>query len=305
MDRYNHLNKYLINKFGRRTLKICVDGHFTCPNRNGDKGVGGCIFCSPQGAGENIKGICIDRTKSIVNQVSSFLQSYRGERADSFIVYFQAFSGTYDSLDNLKSVYDTALSVSKKIVGLSVATRPDLIDDNVAKLLSSYKDKYYVSVELGLQTANESIGKFINRCYTNDDYLNACRILSKYDIDVVTHIMVGLPFEQEKDIDDTVRLINISGAKGVKIHNTYVVKDTKLAQMYNDGKYEPISLDYYVKQVGRIISMLDKSIIVHRITGDPPAQDFVAPEYATHKKIMLNAINRNLESKNIFQGENL
>lgn len=303
MDRYNHLNKYLINKFGMRTLKICVDGHFTCPNRNGAKGYGGCIFCGAKGAGENIKGVLSDRKLSIVNQINTFLNSYRGERADKFIVYFQAFSGTYDSIDNLKELYDIALGVSDKIVGLQIATRPDLIDDDVARLLSAYKDKYYVCVELGLQTANENIGKLINRCYTNWDYIKACQILHKYDIDIVSHLMIGLPNESKQDILDTVALINKSGAKGIKIHNTYVVKNTHLAQMLEREEYTPITLENYVNMVGEVIKNLNKDIIIHRITGDPPKCDFVAPEYAVHKKIVINAINRYLEENNIFQGE--
>lgn len=303
MDRYNHLNKYLINKFGTRTLKICVDGHFSCPNRNGDKGLGGCIFCGAKGAGENIKGILSDRKLSIVNQINTFLNSYRGERADKFIVYFQAFSGTYDSTINLKELYDIALGVSDKIVGLQVATRPDLIDDNVAQLLASYKDRYYVCVELGLQTANESIGKIINRCYTNLDYMQACQILHKYDIDIVSHLMIGLPNENKQDILDTVALINKSGAQGIKIHNTYVVKNTRLAQMFERGEYTPITLEYYVNMIGEVIPNLNKDVIIHRITGDPPKSDFVAPEYAVHKKIVINAINKYLEDNNIYQGE--
>lgn len=266
--------------------------------------MGGCIFCGAKGAGENIQGKLSERNQSIVNQIQLFLNSYRGLRAEKFIAYFQAFSGTYDSISTLKEMYDTALGVSEKIVGLQIATRPDLIDESVAKLLASYKEKYYVCVELGLQTANENIGKNINRCYTNDDYIKACQILNKYNIDIVTHLMIGLPNECVKDIMDTVELINNSGAKGIKIHNTYIVKNTKLAQMYSRGEYEPITMDYYVKMVGRVISCLRKDIIVHRITGDPPRADFVAPDYATHKKILLNEINKYLENNNIYQGEN-
>ena len=133
---------YLKKRFGKRTLKICVDGNFTCPNRDGTKGIGGCIFCGSSGSGENIKGKCEDTLDSIKNQVNLFLNSYRGLRAEQFIIYFQSFSGTYDSIENLKKKYDMALSQSSKIIGLEVATRPDLIDDDVSKLLASYKSKY-------------------------------------------------------------------------------------------------------------------------------------------------------------------
>lgn len=303
MFRYNHLNQYLKKRFGERTLKICIDGGFTCPNRDGTKGKGGCIFCGSLGAGENIKGKLENILDSIKNQTQSFLSSYRGERAEKFIVYFQAFSGTYDNIESLKEKYDTALSVSEKIIGLEVATRPDLINEEVVNLLKSYQSKYYVCVELGLQTANEEIGEKINRCYTNESFLKASELLKRNNIDFVTHLMVGLPDETQKDIMDTVDLINKSGANGIKIHNTYVLKNTLLEKLFVEGKYKPITQDYYVEMVGKILQSLRPDIIIHRITGDPPKQTFVAPEWATHKKIVLNAIEKEIMEKNIYQGE--
>lgn len=303
MERYNHLNQYLKEKFGNRTLKICVDGNFSCPNRDGTKGKGGCIFCGAYGAGENIKGKLENTLDSIKNQVQTFLNSYRGERAEQFIVYFQAFSGTYDDIKSLKEKYDTALSVSEKIIGLEIATRPDLINEEIVGLLKSYKEKYYVCVELGLQTANEKIGEEINRCYTNEDFLKASKMLKENDIEFVAHLMVGLPDEKEEDILETINLINSSGAKGIKIHNTYVLKNTLLEKLYLEGKYLPITQDYYAIMVAKILKRLRPDIIIHRITGDPPKNSFVAPEWATHKKIVLNAIERKLKEENIYQGD--
>jgi len=141
---YNRLNEYYKNKFGERVLKICVDGGFTCPNRDGTKGVDGCIFCSERGSGEHIK------YRDVSNQIAEHLASYRGQRANKFIAYFQSFSNTYDTIENLKVRYDTALAVSDKIIGLQIATRPDLITDDIVELLASYKDRCYVCVELGL-----------------------------------------------------------------------------------------------------------------------------------------------------------
>ena len=303
MERYNHLNQYLKEKFGKRTLKICVDGGFSCPNRDGKKGKGGCIFCGSLGAGENIKGKLESTLASIKNQVKSFLSSYRGERAEQFIVYFQAFSGTYDDIKSLKEKYDTALSVSEKIIGLEIATRPDLINKDVINLLKTYKEKYYVCVELGLQTANEKIGKKINRCYTNEDFSKATKMLKENNIDFVVHLMVGLPGEKEEDILNTVDLINSSGAKGIKIHNTYVLKNTMLEKLYLEGKYSPITQEYYVDTVAKILERLRPDMVIHRITGDPPRDTFVSPEWATHKKIILNAIEKKLKEENIYQGD--
>ena len=163
-ERYNHLNKYLKDKFGERVLKICVDGSFTCPNRDGVKGTGGCIFCTEKGSGEHIK------KDSISKQVQNYFASYKAERANKFIVYFQNFTNTYGSIEKLKAKYDSAL-IDDRIVGIAIATRPDCINEDIVKLLKSYTDKYYVFIELGLQTANEDIGKNINRCYSDNIFL--------------------------------------------------------------------------------------------------------------------------------------
>lgn len=301
MERYNQLNKYLIEKFGSRTLKICVDGGFSCPNRDGAKSTCGCIFCGG-GAGENIVGKKSDVTDSIKSQVTQFLSSYRGLRADKFIVYFQSFSGTYADVDTLKVRYDTALASSDKIVGLQVATRPDLVSLEVADLLASYKDKYYVCVELGLQTKSDDIGSDINRCYTSSDFENACKLLKSKGIDVVAHLMVGLPNQDLTEVLNTVDFLNRCGINGLKIHNTYVQKNTVLADRYLSGEYVPITQEYYVDAVCQILGRLSKDIIIHRITADPPKDECLAPMWCTHKKLVLNAINKKLDEMQISQG---
>lgn len=295
MERYNHLNTYLKEKFGERTLKICVDAGFTCPNRDGTKGVGGCIFCGERGSGEHLKTI------DIAEQIKNHLESYRGMRANKFIVYFQNFTNTYDTIDNLKKKYDSAL-VDNRIVGIQIATRPDCVNEDVAKLLSSYSNKYYVCVELGLQTTNENTGKLINRCYTNDDFVNAVNILRKYNIDVVTHIMVGLPGESHEDIVNSVNFVNNLDIQGLKIHSTYVTNDTKLNKMYEEGTYSPISLEYYLDELCYIITHIRKDIILHRISGDAPKDMLVAPSWNSHKKLVLNGIDKILIERDLNQG---
>ena len=295
MERYNHLNSYLKEKFGERTLKICVDAGFTCPNRDGTKGVGGCIFCGERGSGEHLKNI------DIAEQVKKHLESYRGERANKFIVYFQNFTNTYDTIENLKKKYDSAL-VDDRIVGIQIATRPDCINEEIAKLLSSYANRYYVCVELGLQTVNETTGKLINRCYTNENFKNAVNILRKYNIDIVTHIMVGLPGESHKDIVSDVDFINKLDIQGLKIHSTYVTSDTKLNKMYEDDTYSPISLDYYLDELCYIITHIRKDIILHRISGDAPKDMLVAPSWNSHKKLVLNGIDKILRERDLYQG---
>lgn len=323
LERYKHLNKYLKEKFGERTLKICIDGGFTCPNRDGTKGYGGCIFCSENGSGEHIKFIKCSNGQnfchntaltnsassiadnntfnSISAQVKNHFKSYKAERANKFIAYFQNFTNTYDTLENLKRKYDAAL-IDNRIVGLSVATRPDCIDENIAKLLKSYAGKYYVSVELGLQTANETTGKIINRCYTNADFTTAVTILNKYNIDVISHIMVGLPNETEKDIQNTVNFLNKHNIQGIKIHSCYIVKNTRLAEMYDEGKYTPLKLDDYLNSCAYILTHISPDVVIHRVSGDAPKDLLVAPDWNLHKKWIINGLDKLLRERDLWQG---
>lgn len=298
-ERYNHLNTYYKNKFGERTLKICIDAGFSCPNRDGTLSNSGCIFCSEKGSGELIKY----SSQHIENQVTNFLNSYRGKRANKFIAYFQNFTNTYDTLENLKEKYDSALNANDKIVGLSVATRPDCITEEIAKLLASYLDKYNVSVELGLQTSNNNIGKIINRCYSSSQFTEAVKILRKYNIEVIAHMMIGLPTETFDDIKNTVDFINKHDIQGLKIHSTYIVKNTILADMYFNKKYEPITLEYYLDSLAYVITHIRKDLIIHRISGDAPKDLLVAPEWNLHKKWILNGFEKLLKEQDFWQGK--
>ena len=297
-ERYNHLNTYYKNKFGERTLKICIDAGFTCPNRDGSLSYEGCIFCSEKGSGELIKFSNLNITK----QVQNFLNSYRGKRANKFIAYFQNFTNTYDSVPNLKAKYDAAL-VDDRIVGLSVATRPDCITEEIALLLESYSKKYNVSVELGLQTSNDKIGNLINRCYSSNQFTNAVKILRKHNIEVIAHMMIGLPTETFEDIKNTVEFINVHDIQGLKIHSTYIVKNTVLANMYYNDKYIPITLDYYLNNLAYVITHLRPDIIIHRISGDAPKDLLVAPEWNLHKKWVLNGFEKLLKEQDLWQGK--
>lgn len=295
LERYKHLNKYLKDKSGERTLKICIDGGFTCPNRDGRVGYGGCAFCSERGSGEHIIA------DNISNQVKNYFTSYKAERANKFIAYFQNFTNTYDSIENLKMKYGAAL-IDERIVALAIATRPDCISEDVCKLLKSYSEKYYVWVELGLQTSNENTGKIINRCYTDEQFSAAVSLLNKYNIDVVTHIMVGLPGENFDDIKNTVNFINNHSIQGLKIHSTYVVKNTRLADMYFNGKYTPISLEYYLDCASYILTHISPDIIIHRVSGDAPKDLLIAPDWNLHKKWIINGLDKLLRDKDLYQG---
>lgn len=253
-------------------------------------------FVVLQDLGEHLNKI------SIKNQVLNGLNSIKSQRANKFIVYFQNFTNTYDTIENLKDKYDSAL-VDKRIVGLSIATRPDCINKNICKLLKTYTDKYYVSVELGLQTSNDYIGTLINRRYSTKQFIEATKLLNKYNIDVISHIMIGLPNETFDDIKNTVDLINSLNIQGLKIHSTYIVKNTKLEEMYKNNEYTPITLEYYLDSLCYIISHLNKDIIIHRISGDSPKDLLVAPKWNLHKKWILNGLDKLLKEKDLYQGK--
>ena len=294
-ERYNHLNKYLKEKFGERTLKICIDSGFTCPNRDGTVGTGGCIFCSEKGSGEHIK------YNNIQTQIKEHLNSYRGERANKFIAYFQNFTNTYDTIENLKARYDAALC-DNKIVALAIATRPDCINEDICKLIASYKEKVDVWVELGLQTSNNETGKIINRGYNSSQFTAAVQLLNKYNIEIVTHIMVGLPSETFEDIKNTVKFLNNHNIQGLKIHSCYIVDNTVLAKMYKSGKYHPITLEYYLETACYILTHINPNIIIHKISGDAPKDLLLAHEWNLHKKWIMNGLDKLLKEKNLYQG---
>lgn len=256
----------------------------------------GCIFCSEKGSGEHINS-----AKSISNQVKNYFDSYKAKRANKFIAYFQNFTNTYDSIENLKQKYDSAL-IDDRIVALAIATRPDCINEDIAKLLKSYSSKYYVWVELGLQTSNDSIGNLINRGYESKEFSKAVSILNKYNIDVVTHIMVGLPNETKQDLINTVEFLNKHNIQGLKIHSCYVIKNTVLASMYESGNYTPISLEYYLDSVAYILTHISPNIVIHRVSGDAPKDLLLAPEWNLHKKWIINGLDKLLRDKNLFQG---
>lgn len=294
-NRYNHLNEYFKKKFGERTLKICIDGGFTCPNRDGTLSTKGCIFCGNRGSGEHLNFI------DIPSQVRNFFNSYKALRANKFIVYFQNFTNTYDTIENLKKKYDSAL-IDNRIVGISIATRPDCITEEVCKLLNSYKNKLEVFVELGLQTSNDETANIINRGYKSRVFTKAVELLNKYNLETIVHIMVGLPNESIIDIKNTINFINNHNIQGLKIHSTYIIKNTELANMYQNGTYTPISLEYYIETATYILTHINPKIIIHKISGDAPKNLLLAPSWNSHKKWILNGIDKYMRENNLYQG---
>lgn len=290
---YNNLSSYLKAKYGTRLSKICIDGGFSCPNRDGTCGHGGCIFCGERGAGEHI-----DPAKSISAQVEDALGS--NKRAEGFIAYFQNFTNTYAPVPVLKERYDAAL-ISDKIKILAIGTRPDCINGEIADLIASYKERVDVWVELGLQSASDETARKINRGYPTEIYRRAAEILTSRQIPFVTHMIIGLPDEGEREIDATVDLIN-EKSWGVKIHSLYVMEGTALAELYRSGDYVPPTLDEYVSLAVRSLTRLRPDMIVHRVTGDCPDGLLVAPDWNTDKNKVIELIRERLETNGQRQG---
>ena len=290
---YNRLSSYLKEKYRTRVSKICIDGGFGCPNRDGTCGEGGCIYCGERGAGEHI-----DPSVSIHRQVEDAL--LRDKKSEKFIAYFQNFTNTYAPVPILKERYDSAL-ISDRICALAIGTRPDCITDEIAELIASYSDRVDVWVELGLQTASDRTAGIINRGYKQEVYRRAAAILRAHGVPFVAHMIIGLPKEGKDEIDATVDLIN-EDAWGIKIHSIYVMEGTELAGMYRRGEYAPPSLDEYVTLAARSIARLRPDMTVHRITGDCPKNLLVAPKWNSDKNKIISSVLKTLRENGWRQG---
>jgi radical SAM protein (TIGR01212 family) len=284
---YKNLSGYFREKYGRRLTKICIDGGFTCPNRDGRCGEGGCIYCGERGAGEHIKP-----SDSIGEQVRRALCN--ANEGELFVAYFQSFTNTYAPLEVLRERYESALC-DERIVALAIGTRPDCITEEIAALIAEFATRVDVWVELGLQTANDETARLINRGYETRIFDKAMDILKKHSIPVCVHLIVGLPGEGEEDVKRTVEHLGRFDLFGIKIHSIYVMRGTRLAEMYERGEYTPPSLEEYVRCAIYILTHISPDTVVHRLTGDCQRDLLVAPEWNTDKHKIIALINKGLE----------
>lgn len=290
---YNNLSALLRRLYGAKIRKFCIDGGFTCPNRDGTCGVGGCIFCGERGSGEHIQ------KKGVAAQMAGALASVKpGEK---YIAYFQNFTGTYAPIRELKEKYDAALC-DERIVALTVGTRPDCVDDGIAALLASYKDRADVWIELGLQTENDLTAERINRGYKKEVFERAIQILSRHGVRAVVHLMAGLPGEDREQLLKSVDYVNRFPLFGVKLHSTYVLRDTELCRMYERGEYEPLTFDAYVEDAIAVLTHLRPDFWIHRLTGDSPGELLVAPLWVRKKDPVLIEIRRRMAERSLSQG---
>lgn len=291
-------NEYYKRTFGQKIYKLSLDAGCTCPNRDGTLGTKGCIFCSNGGSGE----FAADRTKSITSQIEEAkgrVDAKMPKNADSnkYIAYFQAFTNTYGKPDDLESKYLEAIS-HPDIVALSIATRPDCISDEMLEIISSINKTTPVYVELGLQTIHESTAKYIRRGYKLETYDKCVERLSSKGIDIITHIILGLPGESEEMMLQSVDYVRKTAEQypnitcGIKLQLLHVLKDTDLEKAYNDGVFEMLTLEEYVDIIYKSLAILEDKVVIHRLTGDGDKKLLVAPLWSANKKLVLNEINK-------------
>lgn len=287
---YLSFNKYLKDKFGQKVYKISLDGGFTCPNRDGKAGTQGCIFCSKGGSGDFAES----REMSITEQIESGKKRVEKKiKSGKYIAYFQAFTNTYAPVEILRQKYEKAIN-HPDIVALSIATRPDCLGDDVLRLLDEMNKIKPVFVELGLQTIHQKSAKYIRRGYDLSVYDKAVRDLKKIGVNVVVHVILGLPNESENDMLETVKYVCESGANGIKLQLLHVIDGTDLAKDYEKGLFKTLEFDEYVNLIVKCVKIIPKDIVIHRLTGDGAKKDLIAPLWSADKKRVLNAINKAL-----------
>lgn len=297
---YYSLNEYYKEKFNKKVYKLAISGGMTCPNRDGTLGDKGCIFCSKGGSGE----FAASASLSIIEQLEQAKNRVKSKTKDNaYVAYFQPFTNTYADLEYLRKIYYEAIEPDF-IVGLSIATRPDCLEDDKIALLSKINKIKPVSVELGLQTIHERTSEYIRRGYSLDKYDDAVQKLQNVGIDVVTHVIIGLPFETEEMMLETVKYVG-ERTDGIKLQLLHVLKDTDLAKEYASGKFETLTLEKYADIICKAIELLPENVVVHRITGDGDKRSLIAPLWSADKKRVLNYINKELDRRNIIQGRKI
>ncbi len=292
------LNQYLRERFGQKVYKLALDGGFTCPNRDGTLGTKGCIFCSAGGSGDFAEDKNLSITEQIENgerRVVAKMPKNKESNIDTnkYIAYFQAFTNTYGPVERLRALYTEAIN-HPDIVAVSIGTRPDCLSDEVLDLLEELNHIKPIWIELGLQTIHQKTANYIRRGYPLSVYDKAVQDLLSRNIEVITHVILGLPGESKEDMLETVKYVGESGVQGIKLQLLHVLKDTDIVKDYEQGLFECMTQEEYINLVSACLDILPNDIIIHRLTGDGPKRTLIAPEWTKDKKKVLNALNQKL-----------
>mgnify|MGYP004678281677 FL=1 len=297
--RYHTLNYYLKNKFNCKVFKVSLNAGFTCPNIDGTKGYGGCIYCSKSGSGEHGGNPNKDLTTQFYEVKNITEKKWPNSK---YIAYFQARTNTYAPLEVLKAKYEEVLKIDN-VIGLFIATRCDAITNDTLDYLEELNKRTYLTIELGLQTIHEKTSKLINRGHTLEEFDSMVKKLRNRNIDVVVHIINGLPYETEDMMLDTIKHLNTLDIQGIKIHMLNIVKDTPLETLYNKDHFHILSKDEYIDIVIKQLELLNSKIVIHRITSDPDVSTLVEPTWLIKKFCLLNDIDKEMVKRDTYQGK--
>lgn len=296
--RYYTLNYYYKKKYGSKVFKVALNGGFSCPNKDGKKGTGGCIYCSPSGSGDfagNIKEDILTQFENIKNMM---LEKWPDAK---YIGYFQANSNTYASVDRLKELYEPILNV-ENVVGLNIATRSDCFNEDIYNYLEDLNKRTDLVIELGLQSSKQETIELINRKETKKEFEDCINELKKRNIKYVIHIINGLPGETKEDMINTAKYVNSLNPFGIKIHMLHVIKNTKLGDMYLKNSFHILTKKEYIDIVINQLEYLNEDIVINRITGDPVKEDLIEPAWLLKKFVVLNDIDKEMVKRNTYQG---
>lgn len=299
--RYNRFSDHLKNLYGVKVYKVTLDAGFTCPNRDGTISNEGCVFCDNGGSFSQLYPSNISVKEQLDLGITLAIDKYKAEK---FLAYFQAYSNTYKPVNELKIIYDEALS-HEDVIGMSIGTRPDCVDEEKLDLISDYTKKHYIWLEYGLQSIHDRSLKFINRGHDFAAFVNALKNTQKRNINVCAHVILGLPNETKQDMLETAKVLGDLVVNGVKIHLLCVLNNTRLAKLYFQGKIPMMEEDEYVETVCDFLELLPPSVTIHRLAGNGLKPNMLAPGWLSKKFIVLNKIDKLLEERNSFQGSKL
>ena len=296
--RYHTLDYFYRNKFNTKISKISLNAGFTCPNIDGKVGTGGCIYCSNLGSGD----FAGNKNDDLITQFNSIKKIIDKKwKNTKYIGYFQAHTNTYAPLEILKEKYESILNI-ENVIGLSIATRPDSIEDDVLDYLEELNKKTYLTIELGLQTIHKKTSIFINRCHTLECLEKCVKKLRESNINVVIHIINGLPYETKEMMIDTIKYLNNLDIQGIKIHMLHILENTKLGKIYKEKPFKVLTKEEYIDIVCDQLEYLREDIVINRITGDPNQDDLIEPSWLDKKLCILNDIDKELEKRQTYQG---
>lgn len=299
--RYHTLDYHYKQKYHSKVFKVSLNAGFSCPNIDGTVGFGGCIYCSKSGSGEFAGNKEEDLKQQFIEVKEKMLHKWPHAK---YIGYFQARTNTYGPVETLKQLYEQVLTFDN-VIGLNIATRPDAISEECLAYLEELNKKTNLTIELGLQTSNETTAKLINRCHSLTCFESMVDKLRKRNIDVVVHIINGLPYESKEDMINTIKYINQLDIQGIKIHMLSILKDTPLETLYKKEKFNILSKEQYIDIVISQLERLRPEIVIHRITGDPKVEDLVEPNWLIKKFCVLNDIDKEMVKRNTYQGKKL